>query len=101
MSIKVGVDLVYIPKFKKTVERSGDTFLKRVFHPSELTNRDNPHLAGIQIGYGKSGRPKVGIPNEEIASKIEQLDVSISHDGEYAIAFVTVVLKQMIDTISI
>jgi len=114
MSIKVGVDLVYIPKFKKTVERSGDTFLKRVFHPSELTNRDNPHLAGIfaakeaiiktsiiplggwkkiEIGYGKSGRPKVGIPNEEIASKIEQLDVSISHDGEYAIAFVTVVLK--------
>ena len=111
MSIKIGIDITYIPKFKKTVERSGDTFLKRVFNSAELQNRDVSHLAGvfaakealiktsiiplggwdkIEIGYGKSGRPKVGILDEDIASKIGQLDISISHDGDYATAVAVV-----------
>lgn len=107
MDIKIGTDLTSIPKFEKAVKRGGSNFLNRIFHPSELKRPDAPHLAGvfaakeaiiktavlplgswklIEISHEKSGRPRVEILDSRRACKLRQIDVSISHDGDYAIA---------------
>ena len=41
MIIKDGVDLVYLPRFKKSLKRGGEKFLQRVF-----TERELIHLRG-------------------------------------------------------
>lgn len=45
--IKCGVDLVFIPDFKKRVERSGEGFLKKIFLESELKNTEASRLDGV------------------------------------------------------
>lgn len=49
MNIKSGVDIVYLPKFKNTLSRGGENFLRRVFLEQELGNPEVEveHLAGI------------------------------------------------------
>lgn len=58
MKIASGVDLVYIPRFKKALKSGGENFLRRVFHETELRRHlpceqrrhleiDAQHLAGI------------------------------------------------------
>ena len=59
MIIKCGVDLVYLPRFKKSLKRGGEKFLQRVFTERELIHLrgglrrhahlegEMPHLAGI------------------------------------------------------
>ena len=41
MIIRCGVDLVYLPRFKKSLKRGGENFLRRVYHEQELK-----HLRG-------------------------------------------------------
>ena len=51
MESKVGIDLVYIPRFAKTIETRGENFLKKIFLESELSQGfDVNHLAGIFAG---------------------------------------------------
>lgn len=100
---KIGCDLVYLPKFRQTIERSGKDFLEKVFSESELSGDPSIEtLAGwfgvkeatlkalslkpgcwkeIEVGKRESGRPFCKIRNHE-------LDASISHDGEYVMATV-------------
>ena len=107
---KVGIDLVYIPRFAKTVNARGETFLKKIFLESELSQGlDINHLAGIFAGkeavikalsleagswldiriyQQKSGEPKI-----QLFKKYHQTakyDISISHDHEYAIAIFSI-----------
>jgi len=42
MIIKCGVDLVYLPRFKKSLKSGGENFLRRVFLGQELD-----HLRGV------------------------------------------------------
>jgi phosphopantetheine--protein transferase-like protein len=105
--IKCGIDLVFIPDFKKRVARGGAGFLKRIFLESELKNTEVTHLAGvfaakevvmkalgikagdwhkIEVSYDKNGKPKARI----LGKKVKNCDLSISHAGDYAVAvFVT------------
>ena len=103
--MKIGIDIVYIPKIGETIKRWGDKFLNRVFSEEEImfcrkrkdsitcfagrfaakeavykTLGKTISLKSISILSG--GRPVVVI-NGEIARKII---LSISHHGEYAIA---------------
>ena len=97
--MNVGTDIVHISRF----QNMDDFALKKIFHPSELKNKDPLHLAGLfavkescrkifsdsdwldfEIKKGKNGKPTIHAKNNFKG------DVSISHDGEYAIAVVIV-----------
>jgi len=99
--MNVGTDIVHISRFKGIDNLS----LKKIFHPSELKNKDPLHLAGIfaakeccrkifpnsgwldfEIKKQKDGKPLIHTIHNFKG------DVSISHDGNYAIA---VVIKKL------
>lgn len=112
MKLVLGCDLVFLPRFKKSLKSGREVFLKRVFHLEELENMDPTHLAGIFaakeavmkalglkpgswqkiiIKKNASGKPSATLAEEKI--KIKTSDLSISHDGNYALAiFVGVLL---------
>lgn len=112
MQPKVGIDLVYIPRFAKTVEARGENFLKKIFLESELSRGlDMNHLAGIFAGKEavikalsleagswlniriyeqKSGGPKVQLFKKHYQNS--KCDISISHDNEYAIAIFSILI---------
>lgn len=102
MIIKTGCDIVEIAKFKRSIKRSLDT----IFSSHELAGTPNMEtLAGIfaakeavikalemkagdwqkiEIVKNKSGRPEAKLL--EADNKILSHDISISHDGGYAMA---------------
>jgi holo-[acyl-carrier protein] synthase len=107
MIMKIGTDIVFIPRFEKLMEN--EKFIKKVFHSSECKQYTSEHLAGVfaakeaffkaidkkpdwlrvEVRKQCTGRPV-------IASDIDGLgatDVSISHDNDYATA--TVIVKNV------
>lgn len=113
MNIKIGCDLVNTEKFQKSAERGGSAFLNKIFSAHELSGNPTPQtLAGlfavkeavkkaldleaddwkkIEIIKNKNGRPNVKLTN--IKESIASNDISISHDGDYAMAVATFLLK--------
>lgn len=103
MPLRCGVDIVHIKKIELLMNKPET--LKKLFNADELRG-DAEHLAGmfaakeaffkalgmhprfleIAITYEKSGRPKLE-PASDLR-KFESCDLSISHDGEYALAMV-------------
>ena len=105
--MNVGIDLIQIDRFKKIPYSENRSFYKKNFSKDEIEyclKFDDPykHFAGkfaikeaamkainkkiglLQIKtYHDESKPKVSIINEEIDFK-----VSVSHDGDYAIAIV-------------
>ena len=103
----IGIDLVKIDRFKKTPFEENESFYRKNFSKEEIEyclkfEEPYKHFAGkfaikeatikaidkkiqlIQIKtYHKESKPKVSIVNEKI-----DLKVSVSHDGDYAIAIV-------------
>jgi NAD(P)H-hydrate epimerase len=96
----IGVDIVYIPEFKKQMELGGDAFMHKVFNLDEINNSKAEHLAGlwaakeavvkaslkpigkltdVEIGNSNSGQPFA-------SAKGNKFEISIAHDGDYAIA---------------
>ncbi len=108
MIIKIGCDIVHLPRFKKTVERSGQPFLNKLFTPSELTqSKSLASLAGyfaakeatikalelqpgiwhdIQVRKKDTGRPYIILADHLMPEHLLSHDLSISHDGEYVMA---------------
>lgn len=106
MQIKTGCDLVKIERFKKSVERGGEQFLRRIFSSHELSYASCAEtragifaakeavIKALDLGPGSwheveickdsSGRPFARVLNRD-HTFISQ-DISISHDGGYAIA---------------
>lgn len=101
ISIRAGCDIVKISRIKSL----GKKPLLRIFHESEIRNRSAESLAGIfaakescrkafnelqwhdiTIGKTKEGKPIVSMNKQKIRQNIISSCVSISHDGEYAIA---------------
>ena len=97
--MKIGTDIVHISRFNDI----DDFSLKKIFHPSELKNKDPLHLAGLfavkeccrkifsnsdwldfEVKKEKNGKPVIS------SKESFKGDVSISHDNEYAIAVVIV-----------
>ena len=102
MPLRIGIDLVHIPRIRELL--SNQTALKRIYSPQELMNRDPAHLAGllavkesifkamgiapswkdIEVRSLPNGKP-CAIPSGKCKG-VEIIDVSISHDGDYAVA---------------
>jgi len=120
MIIRCGVDLVHIPKFKKSLKRGGENFLRKIYHEQELKKTDTAHLAGIFaakeavmkalslptdswhnifIIHKPDGQPQVEIislPAGEAGHKSSIINhsLSISHNGSYVIAQFVAMLKE-------
>ena len=104
--MKTGIDIVHIDKIKEL----GDAAKQRVFSPKELENSNAEHLAGIfaakeaffkalemnpkwlniEVNYKENGKPYLNLLHEYGISK---MDLSISHDNDYAVASVVLLLK--------
>lgn len=105
-SMKVGCDIVYIPRFKKVIGRTPG-IRRRIFLPEEEKDASPEHLAGIfaakeatmkaigipagrwhdiEIDYYESGRPKIKLVGNSVSKYT--CDLSIAHDGDYAVAYV-------------
>jgi phosphopantetheine--protein transferase-like protein len=99
-NLMVGIDLVFIPEFRRQLEVSAGKILQSAFRPSEITGREPEQLAGlwaakeavakaaveapkkwtdIVITHDPSGKPHAKVGAQEFA-------ISISHHGDYAIA---------------
>lgn len=126
MRVRVGSDLVYVPRFRNVLKGISD----KIFSPHELRNSGaghkscsgktvqsayaDLHLAGvfaakeavikalglkpgcwlgIEIVNEKSGKPVVKLAENLGKGKIASCDLSISHDGKYAVAFFVALLK--------
>lgn len=113
MNIKSGVDLVYLPRFKKSLKNGGEQFLKRVYLKEELRKHNPEFLAGIfaakeavikalslpidswhdiHIAYKSHGTPQAKILNSTFYI-LHSSSLSITHDGRYAIAFFVALMK--------
>jgi len=98
MKVKIGCDIVEIQRFDGKSKR----VLDKIFHKTELVNPKPETLAGIfaakesckkvfndlswldiEIVKEKSGKPTLVINKEK---DVISSDISISHDGSYAIA---------------
>lgn len=104
MAISCGVDIVFIPTIEKMM--GNVVLLQKFFHIQELENSKPEHLAGIiaakeaffkaygtlpkfqdvTIEYAKTGKPQIA--TSPSYSDFKSCDLSISHDNNYAIAFV-------------
>lgn len=109
MRISVGCDVMLIKKAEVLVDKG---HLERILRPEEINRSDAEHIAGRialkeaaikALGLtandwlklrirSKGGKPMIDLiePDETI----ESLDCSISHDGEYAFAVVTVLYRE-------
>jgi len=118
----IGIDLVRVRRIKEILERWGDRFEKKIFTTQEINNLSEEkkfiHLAGkfaakesilkslgkigkwqdIEILKKKNGKPYVKLQGKtaKIARKkgIEKILITLSHDGEYAIAEAITIGKQ-------
>ncbi len=121
----VGIDLVEISRFEKFINRFGDKGLKRFLCDAEIALISSPKSAAgfwavkeafskaLGTGIGKEcsfhdmrlykthkGAPKLSLSKALIARfEIEDVALSITHDGAYAIAVVTIVTSSPADEI--
>ena len=103
MRITVGCDIVFLPRFKKSISRTPG-IKDRIFSPREQEEKEIKRLAGffaakeaamkalgipagnwrkIEISRDESGKPRL-----EAEGVSACYDLSISHDGEYILAVV-------------
>lgn len=105
--LRAGVDLVHVPRVERWLAEPG--FRERVFQPTELEDGRVEHLAGVlaakealfkalgrtlpwhsvAVGREPGGRPTVRWVG---APQALQAEVSIAHQGQYAVAVVVLLL---------
>jgi len=109
LRIRVGVDLVHIPRIAARLEDTA--FLRCAFQPVELRDARPEHLAGLfaakeacfkALGMAPRwlavavdtthGRPQLRLSPEIAPPDLVSLDLSISHEGDYAAAVVVMLL---------
>lgn len=111
LRVRVGIDLVSIPRL--TALLSDTAFLQHAFQPVERQDSRPEHLAGIlaakEACFKAIGRQPIWLavvvagscnhPQLSLAPAIEppglvSLDVSITHEGDYAVAAVVMLLRE-------
>jgi phosphopantetheine--protein transferase-like protein len=113
VKVRTGTDIVRVASFKRSLENGRQTLLDRCFHIEEQEDDRPHHLAGIfaakesvikalalkpgswltvRVYNEASGRPVVELVDGGVDVSVESIDVSISHDGVYAVASCVAVL---------
>lgn len=117
MIIGIGTDIVHVPRLERSARRFEDRFLKRLFTPAELNycqSRATPYpsLAArfaakeaffkasqleylpwleIEVARQTDGRPLLHLSGRaREAHGMHRVHLSLSHDGEYAVAYVII-----------
>ncbi len=122
MSHYIGVDIIEIGRIKEAVDSWGEKFLKRVYTEAELaayrhkpsslaarfackeavmkllgTGRNGVNWREVETLSQASGKPVVNLYGRARSKAdelgIDEIAVSLSHSKEYAIAYVSAVLK--------
>lgn len=116
----IGIDLIKISRMNRLIERFGEKALQKFLSTQEIELVKNHKTAAgfwavkeatskaIGVGIGKEcsfndiliSKTKKGAPKIELSNKILKnhniidTSVSITHDGEYAIAVVAIEVKK-------
>src|SRR3989344_5817027 len=106
--IQTGIDLLLNKRLDKQIENP--KFLKRVFHPWELKNKNKIHSIfalkeatmkalgkkhnwlHISITY-KNSKPHISLNESITPKKMKSIACSVSHDGDYTTAIVLITTK--------
>ena len=123
MQVKTGTDIIEVERIKESIEKLGDKFLNRVFTENEikyceekkitkyehyaarfaakeaifkaisplLDNKFSIDWTNIEILNDNQGRPYAVLSKENL--KNINIDISLSHIKEYALATAVVVLE--------
>ena len=117
--ISNGIDLVYIKRFENFIDN--DIFLESIFNNEEINyikkhkkldtiaglfaakeamlkalkkGINNYSLKDIEISHDSNNAPFIILHNDiKKECEIDNISLSISHDNDYAVAIVTVLLK--------
>lgn len=113
MRIVSGIDLVYLPRFKKSLKNGGENFLRAIYHQKEIVSKEGEHLAGIfalkeavikalslkagswldiKVTHRSDGLPQVTLLYHGV--KIINHSSSLSHDGDYIVAQYTALVEE-------
>ena len=124
MEAKVGTDIIEVERIKESIEKLGDKFLNRVFTENEikyceeknitkyehyaarfaakeaifkaisylLDNKFSIDWIDVEISNDNQGRPFAKIHKENL--KKINIDISLSHIKEYAIATAVVIMDK-------
>lgn len=113
MAIRVGCDIVSIGAFRQRLSESGDLLPERLFHPNECCGASPERLAGLfaakeaalkALGWPAGSWLRLCIEHEaasgapllrllEADARVKELSVSISHNGDNALAVVMASLE--------
>lgn len=113
LDTRIGCDIVKVSRIEKLM--SQPNVLKKIFHPSETAKFDAEHLAGIfalkeaafkalgikpnswlsiEVASDKEGKPRLTFANDLNLPEIISMDCSVSHDGGFALAVVSILKKK-------
>ena len=126
MAVSCGNDIVKVSRIKNSIEKIGDTFIKRIYTDEEISycesrrmckyqsyavrfaakeavykalsplNDEDATWKDIEIKREENGKPKVYLKGflrdyaKSIGINENQIDISLSHDDDFAIATVVI-----------
>ena len=115
LRVLTGIDLVKLEEFEKALQRGGEAFRRRLFHPSETSGASTERLASmfavkeaaykalglpkgnwhvIEVGHTSEGKPYLTFAPEYDTAHLVSCDVSISYSGGYVVASVIALVRQ-------
>ena len=118
LRVRTGIDLVVIEQFAASLQRGGEAFRRRLFHPPEALGASTERLAAIfaakeaafkalglpagdwlvvEIAHTAAGRPFVRFVPEYDSSHIVSCDVSITHASDFVVASVVALVNHAPD----
>ena len=122
MKISCGTDIIEIERVKKSIENLGKRFLQTIYTDKEIdycesrktqkyqhyaarfaakeaifkalstTMNEQYKWTDFEVLNDENGKPKVFLPTE--INNLEDIDISISHCKEYAVATVVAIYKE-------
>lgn len=114
MNTKIGIDIVRRKRFMQSLKRGSDSFSQHIFTAQEIRQNTKEQLASIfclkeavikalelpqdvwlSINTNRKDNGKVycSFLDSAIANRVASIDTSISHEGEWIIGVVVVVLQ--------
>ena len=117
LRVRTGIDLVAVEQFATSLQRGGEAFRRRLFHPPEAQSASTERLAAIfaakeaafkalalpagnwlalEIRHTAAGRPWIRFDSGYDAH-IVSCDLSITHADGYAVASVVALVSHAAD----
>ena len=118
LRVRTGIDLVAIEQFAGSLQRGGEAFRRRLFHPPEAQGASTERLAAVfaakeaafkalelpagnwlvlEIRHSAAGRPWIRFDSGYDSAHIVSCDLSITHADGYAVASVVALMTDAAD----